>query len=55
MDKSNFILTCILSILIIQLMEAVTNDFRLHRIEKNLHAFLAPMDDAALPVWEDQP
>lgn len=55
MDRSNFILTCIFIILIIQLMMTVTSDRRVHGIEKTLHALLAPMDQAALPEWEEQP
>jgi hypothetical protein len=52
--KDKTILFAIVSILIIQLMLAFSNEFKLNRIEQKVDQYFAPIEDVELPKWEGQ-
>lgn len=54
MDKNNSILISILAILTIQLLVALSNEFRFNRMENKIDEFFAPIEDVPLPSWEDK-
>ena len=49
------IMLAVLSILIIQLLVLLSNEFRLSGLEAKIDQYFAPIEDVELPVWEENP
>ena len=55
MKENCLIMLAILSILIIQLVVLLSNEFRLGRMETKIDQYFAPIEDVKLPEWEENP
>jgi hypothetical protein len=55
MKENRLIMLAILSILIIQLVVLLSNEFRFGRMETKIDQYFAPIEDVELPVWEENP
>jgi hypothetical protein len=55
MKENRLIMFAILSILIIQLVVLLSNEFRLGRMETKIDQYFAPIEDVKLPEWEENP
>ena len=54
MKENRLIMLVILSILIIQLVVLLSNEFRFGRMEAKIDEYFAPIYDAELPEWEER-
>ena len=55
MKENRLIMLAILSILIIQLVVLLSNEFRFGRMEAKIDRYFAPIEDVELPAWEENP
>ena len=55
MKENRLIMLAILSILIIQLVILLSNEFRLGRMEAKIDQYFAPIEDVELPSWDENP
>jgi hypothetical protein len=55
MKENRLIMFAILSILIIQLVVLLSNEFSLGRMEAKIDQYFAPIEDVKLPEWEENP
>lgn len=55
MKENRLIMLAILSILIIQLVVLLSNEFSLGRMEAKIDQYFAPIEDVELPEWEENP
>jgi hypothetical protein len=55
MKENRLIMLAILSILIIQLLVLLSNEFRFCRMEAKIDQYFAPIEDVELPAWEENP
>lgn len=55
MKENRLIMLAILSILIIQLVVLLSNEFRFRRMETKIDQYFAPIEDVELPAWEENP
>ncbi len=55
MKENRLIMLAILSILIIQLVVLLSNEFRFGRMEAKIDQYFAPIEDVELPTWEENP
>ena len=55
MKENRLIMLAILSILIIQLVILLSNEFRFGRMETKIDQYFAPIEDVELPAWEENP
>lgn len=55
MKEDRVTMFAILSILIIQLGVLLSNEFRFSRIETKIDEYFAPINDAELPIWVENP
>lgn len=54
MKENRIIMLAILSILVIQLIVLLSNEFRFIRMENKIDSFCAPINDAQLPEWKER-
>ena len=55
MKENRLIMLAILSILIIQLVVLLSNEFRFGGMEAKIDQYFAPIEDVELPTWEENP
>lgn len=55
MKENRSIMLAILSILIVQLVVLLSNEFRFGRMETKIDQYFAPIEDVELPAWEENP
>ena len=53
MKENRLIMLAILSILIIQLVVLLSNEFRIGRMETKIDQYFVPIEDVELPEWEE--
>ena len=55
MKENRLIMLAILSILIIQLVVLLSNEFRIGRMETKIDQYFVPIEDVELPELEENP